>query len=67
MVSFKQSLQHRQSETEHRLRQQQKGYLDLEVRKFNRRKLLQMQQLECELLREVGCFLKCILFNSQAE
>lgn len=42
-----------EQQEEKRMVRSQKEYLDLEVRKFRRRKLLAYHQLEQELLREV--------------
>lgn len=41
------------AQDEQRLLRRQKEYLELEIRKFRRKKLLSFHQLEQELLREV--------------
>lgn len=41
------------AQDEQRLQRRQKEYLELEIRKFRRKKLLSFHQLEQELLREV--------------
>ena len=55
--TYKKSLQQKQSETEQEKIRQQKKELELEIRKLNRRKLLQIQELERQLAQEVQkCF-----------
>jgi len=50
--THKESLQQQQTDAETRLQQQHKDFLQLEIRKFRRKKLLQYHQLELNLLRE---------------
>lgn len=52
MKSHKESLQHQQSDAESGLVQRHKEFINLEIRKFRRRKILQMHQLEQDLLKE---------------
>ena len=54
--SQKDNLKQQEQQEEKRMVRSQKEYLDLEVRKFRRRKLLSYHQLEQELLREVKFF-----------
>lgn len=53
LQSQKDNLKLQEQQEEKRMVRNQKDYLDLEVRKFRRRKLLTFHQLEQELLREV--------------
>lgn len=48
------SLVQRQKDAELHLDKVQRDYIDIEIRKYRRRKLLQYHTLEQELLREVG-------------
>uniref|UniRef100_T1J5D9 Large ribosomal subunit protein P2 n=1 Tax=Strigamia maritima TaxID=126957 RepID=T1J5D9_STRMM len=50
--SHKENIQQMQAAEGHRLHREHKQYLELEIRKFRRRKLLQYHQLEQDLLRE---------------
>ena len=52
--SHKESLQQQQADAEQKLQRQHKDFLDLEIRKFLRRKLLRLHMLEQTLLREVS-------------
>lgn len=52
LQSQKESLKQMEAQEEHRLLRVQKEYLDLEIRKFHRKKLLVFHSLEQELLRE---------------
>jgi thousand and one amino acid protein kinase len=52
MQTHKKSLHHQQSENEQKLQRQHKDFLELEIRKFRRKKLLQYHQRELDLLRE---------------
>ena len=52
--SHKESLHQKQGEAERKLQQHHHDFLQLEIRKFRRRKLLQFHQLENNLLREVS-------------
>lgn len=52
--SQKDSLKQQEQQEEQRMIRNHKDYLDLEVRKFRRRKLLAYHQLEQDLLREVN-------------
>jgi thousand and one amino acid protein kinase len=54
--SQKDNLKYQEAQEEQRMLRNQKDYLDLEVRKFRRRKLLAYHQLEQDLLREVSYF-----------
>jgi hypothetical protein len=51
--SQKENLKQLEAQEEQRLMRGQKEYLDLEIRKFRRKKLLIFHSLEQELLREV--------------
>jgi hypothetical protein len=51
--SQKENLKQLEAQEEQRLMRGQKEYLDLEIRKLNRKKLLIFHSLEQELLREV--------------
>ena len=51
--SYKKSLQQQQTEAEQERQRQQKKEMELEMRKLNRRKLLQIQELERALATEV--------------
>lgn len=51
--SQKDNLKYQEQQEEQRMLRNQKDYLDLEVRKFRRRKLIAYHQLEQDLLREV--------------
>lgn len=53
MRTYKTSLNAQQQEAEQSLSQQHRGHLDLEIRKFQRRKRLQRHELEKKLLDEV--------------
>ena len=55
LKSHKETLQQRQTGAEQNLTKQQKQFIDLELRKFRRRKLLQLHELQQDLLREVSC------------
>lgn len=50
--SHKENMQQMQAAAGHRLHRDHKEYIELETRKFRRRKLLQYHQLEQDLLRE---------------
>ncbi|KAK2187434.1 hypothetical protein NP493_165g02019 [Ridgeia piscesae] len=52
LKSHKETLQQRQTGAEQNLTKQQKQFIDLELRKFRRRKLLQLHELQQDLLRE---------------
>ncbi|ELT99016.1 hypothetical protein CAPTEDRAFT_226205 [Capitella teleta] len=52
MKSHKESLMHQQSDAESGVVQRHREVIDLEIRKFRRRKVLQMQQLEQDLLKD---------------
>ncbi|CAG7819546.1 unnamed protein product [Allacma fusca] len=52
LQSQKDNLKHQEQQDEQRMLRNQKDYLDLEVRKFRRRKLIAFHQLGEELLRE---------------
>lgn len=52
--SQKDNLKQVEAQEEQRLIRGQKEYLELEIRKFRRKKLLYFQNLERELLQEVG-------------
>ena len=51
--SHKETLQQQQADAEQKLQKQHKDFLELEIRKFRRRKMLQLHNLESNLLREV--------------
>lgn len=57
-----------EAQEEHRLIRGQKDYLDLEIRKFRRKRLKQYQLFEQELLKEVCSLfilllISCIMLN----
>lgn len=54
--THKENLKQLEAQEEQRLIRGQKEYLDLEIRKFRRKKLLTFHSLEQELLREVSKF-----------
>lgn len=54
--SQKDNLKQVEAQEEQRLIRGQKEYLELEIRKFRRKKLLYFQNLERELLQEVRFF-----------
>lgn len=56
MRRLKQSLLSRQAEDEQRMTQRHKEHVNLEVRTFRRRKLLQVHQLEQDQLLEVSAY-----------
>lgn len=56
LQSQKDSLKQHEAQEEQRLARGQREYLDLEMRKFRRKKLTAFHALEQELLREVSRF-----------
>lgn len=54
LQSQKENLKQMEAQEEQRLARGQREYLDLEIRKFRRKKLLNFHTLEQELLREVS-------------
>lgn len=54
LQSHKDNLRQMEAQEEQRLARGQREYLDLEIRKFRRKKLLVFHSLEQELLREVS-------------
>lgn len=58
LQSQKENLKQMEAQEEQRLARGQREYLDLEIRKFRRKKLLNFHTLEQELLREVSIYLK---------
>lgn len=59
----KENLKQMEAQEEHRLIRGQKDYLDLEIRKFRRKRLKQYQLFEQELLKEV-CLLLFFIINT---
>lgn len=57
LQSQKDNLRQMEAQEEQRLARGQREYLDLEIRKFRRKKLLIFHSLEQELLREVSTFI----------
>ena len=51
--SCKENLQQQQATAENKLQKQHKETLELEVRKFRRRRVLKMQKLQLDMLRDV--------------
>ena len=54
LQSQKENLKQMEAQEEQRLARGQREYLDLEIRKFRRKKLLNFHTLQQELLREVS-------------
>lgn len=65
LQSHKDNLRQMEAQEEQRLARGQREYLDLEIRKFRRKKLLIFHSLEQELLREVSTYKFDISFNEQ--
>ena len=63
MRTYKTSLSVQQQEAEKSLSSQHRGHLDLEIRKFQRRKRLQRHEQEKKLLQDV-CVLSSFSFIS---
>lgn len=57
LQSQKENLKQMEAQEEQRLARGQREYLDLEIRKFRRKKLLNFHTLEQELLREVSIYI----------
>lgn len=65
LQSQKENLKQAEAEEEQRLLRFQKGYIELEMRKFKRRKLQSLHEMEGQLLRDVSvCFFFFIIIKS---
>lgn len=62
LQSQKDNLKQAEAQEENRLVKGQKGYIELEMRKFKRRKMLLLHDLENQLLHDV-CFEESIKLN----
>lgn len=56
LQSQKDNLKQVEAQEEQRLLKGQKSYIELEMRKFKRRKMLMLRDLESQLLRDVRIF-----------
>ena len=63
LQSQKDNLKQMEAQEEQRLARGQREYLDLEIRKFRRKKLLNFHTLEQELLREVSIYHFVIFYS----
>lgn len=60
LQSQKDNLKQAEAQEEQRLLKVQKGYIELEMRKFKRRKMLMLHDLENQLLRDVSVLLRFV-------
>lgn len=63
LQSQKENLKQAEAQEEHRLLKGQKGYIDLEMRKFKRRKIISLHELESQLLHDVSLIFRSFVIN----